>query len=116
MGATYVFAGIAVADLEPALAWYERFVGRPPDLVPHAHEAAWRFTDDGWIYVVADAERAGNGLVTVLVDDLDARLSGLGLRGISVGAITTIADGVRTVAVHDPEGNRITLAQPPPGA
>ena len=54
-----VFAGIPVEELEPALDWYERSSG-PPDLVPNESERMWRLTDGGWVYVVADAERAGS--------------------------------------------------------
>jgi predicted enzyme related to lactoylglutathione lyase len=110
---TYVFAGIPVADFEAARAWYERLAGRPPDLVPHSHEAAWQLTKTGWIYVVADAERAGSALVTLLVDDLDERIEALAQRGLEVGEVETIADGVRTVVLEDPDGNAIKLAQPP---
>ena len=34
-----------------------------------------------WVYVVEDSERAGRGLLTVIVDDLDAQLAGLAQRG-----------------------------------
>ena len=55
--------GVRVADLEAAIAWYERFAGRPADLVPNDDEAAWRFTESGWIYLVRDAaaRRRGGG-------------------------------------------------------
>src|SRR5947208_11226529 len=74
---THVFAGLPVADFDAARAWYERLLGRPPDLVAHETDVAWQLTDSGWVYVVQDAERAGHALVTVLVDDLGA----LGLDG-----------------------------------
>ena len=49
MAVTYVFAGIPVAHCDVAPGWYERLIGRPPDLVPNDDEAAWRLTDTGWI-------------------------------------------------------------------
>jgi hypothetical protein len=113
MSVTHVFAGIPVADFDAALPWYERFAARPPDLVPHSREAAWQLTETGWIYVVADATRAGSALVTLLVDDLDERIADLRQRGLELGEVETIADGVRKLTVHDPDGNAITLAQPP---
>jgi catechol 2,3-dioxygenase-like lactoylglutathione lyase family enzyme len=113
MGATEVFAGIPVADLAVASAWYERFAARPPDLVPNAGEVAWQLTDTGWIYVVVDAERAGSALLTLLVDDLDEQVAALAQRGLAVGAIETLANGVRKAVICDPDGNRITLGQPP---
>ena len=110
-GAIHLFAGIAVADYAAARDWYERVFGRGPDLVPHEREAAWQVVEGGWLYVVADAERAGRALVTVLVSDLDAQLAALAHRGITVGPIETLTRGPRRAAIVDPEGNRITLAQ-----
>src|SRR5207237_561614 len=72
MAVTHVFAGIPVAHRDAAVGWYERLVGRPPDLVPNDDEAAWRLTETGWMYVVADPGRVGSALHTLLVDDLDA--------------------------------------------
>ncbi len=83
MAVTYLFAGIPVAHRDAAAGWYERLVGRPPDLVPNDDEAAWRLTETGWIYIVVDADRAGSALHTLLVDDLDAFLAGLAERGIT---------------------------------
>ena len=77
-----LFAGIAVADLGQARHWYERLAGRPPDFLPNDNEAVWHLGGTGWIYVVGDAGRAGNGLITVLVEDLDARVAVLAERGL----------------------------------
>jgi catechol 2,3-dioxygenase-like lactoylglutathione lyase family enzyme len=109
---TEVFAGVAVADLDAGLAWYERLMGRPPDLVPNENEAAWRLAGAEWIYVVGDAHRAGNGLLALLVDDLDGLVSELTERGIPTGEIDTIPGAVRRMAIADPEGNAITFGQP----
>jgi predicted enzyme related to lactoylglutathione lyase len=111
-GIDELFAGVPVAELGSALAWYERLVGRPPDLVPNDNEAAWQLADAGWIYVVGDAERAGNALLTLLVDDLDAHLAAVGERGIAVGAVETVPGAVRLAVITDPDGNRITVGQP----
>jgi catechol 2,3-dioxygenase-like lactoylglutathione lyase family enzyme len=108
-----LFAGVPVAAFESARAWYESFFGRPPDLVPHENEAAWRIAADGWVYVVRDAERAGNGLVTILVDDLEVRVDQLACRGIESGDVEASAGGVRKVTFTDPEGNSISLGHVP---
>jgi len=112
MDATALFAGIAVADLDAARGWYERFAGRPADLVPNEREFAWQLTDTGWIYVVADADRAGRALVTLLVGDLDEWLAELAGRGLAAETIDTIPGAVRKAAFRDPEGNMVTLGQP----
>jgi predicted enzyme related to lactoylglutathione lyase len=108
---TYVFAGIPVGDRDAAVAWYQRFVGRPPDLIPNDAEAAWQLTATGWIYVISDAGLPGTALQTLLVDDLDALLVGLAERGIAVGPVETIGERVRFVVLEDPDGNRIKVGQ-----
>jgi predicted enzyme related to lactoylglutathione lyase len=106
-----LFAGIAVADLDTAVDWYERLFGGPPDMTPNEIERVWKLTDESWIYVVTDPERAGNALVTVMVDDLDERLAGMGKRGIEVGEIEQINEKTRKAEIVDPEGNRIGFGQ-----
>jgi glyoxylase I family protein len=113
MPVTQVFASIPVVDRDTATGWYERFAGRAPDLIPNDHEAAWQMSETGWIYVIADTDKAGSALHTLLVDDLDDFLAVLAKRGIPSGPIETIGDRVRVATVTDPDGNRIKLGQPP---
>lgn len=113
MAVEHVFAGIAVKDLGRALAWYERLLGREPDLVPHDEESAWQLAGAAWIYVILDPGRAaGHALLTVLVDDLDAQVAALAGRGLVTEPIETLPGVFRKAAIADPEGNRITFAQP----
>jgi predicted enzyme related to lactoylglutathione lyase len=106
-----LFAGIPVAELEPALDWYERFFGRPPDMAPNESERVWQVTDDGWIYVVEDRDRVGKGLVTLMGTDLDERIGQLNQRGIETGEIEQLNETTRVLLVTDPEGNRIQLGE-----
>lgn len=111
MRATHVFSGIPTADLASAIAWYERLLGRPPDNRPNEHEAVWQLAESGLIYVVADGARAGNGMLTVIVEDLDDWIAELEGRGISAGAIEAVPGIARRVALIDPDGNLFTIAQ-----
>jgi catechol 2,3-dioxygenase-like lactoylglutathione lyase family enzyme len=106
-----LFAGVAVSHLDSALDWYERLLGGPPDMAPNEHERAWRLTDECWIYVLADAGRAGGSLLTVMVDDLDARLAGFAERGIEVDEIQTISERTRKAVISDPDGNEIGFGE-----
>lgn len=108
-----VFAGIPVTDLDTARAWYERLTGEPPFMQPNDDEYVWRLEEHSWIYVVRDAERAGNALLTVIVDDLDAQVAGLAERGLTTLPIETMDNGVRTAEIRDPAGNLIKFGQPP---
>ncbi len=112
MPVTHVFAGIPVSDLDVAVAWYERLAGRPPDLKPNPTEAAWQLAGNGWIYVVADAERAGTALHTLLVEDLDSFVAAAAGRGIATGPVEDIGDSVRHALLADPDGNRLNIGQP----
>lgn len=112
MAVTEFFAGIAVADFKSALGWYERLFGRAPDFFPHESEAVWQVTEHAWIYVVADAERAGKALITILVENLDDQAAVLTERGVPVGQIEVIPGAARTLAIPDPEGNKVTFGQP----
>jgi catechol 2,3-dioxygenase-like lactoylglutathione lyase family enzyme len=106
-----LFAGIPVADLDAAIQWYERLLGAPPDMKPNEIERTWRLTDESWIYVVTDPERAGKGLVTVMVDDLDERLAAIAERGIEPDEIQEISEKARKAVFTDPEGNQIGIGQ-----
>jgi predicted enzyme related to lactoylglutathione lyase len=108
---SHLFAGIAVADYAAGLAWYERLFGRPADVVVNDHEVMWQMIPGGWIYVVGDAGRAGRGLVTLLVDDLEGHLAALAGRGLVAGAIDILPGGARKATVTDPEGNVIGFGE-----
>jgi catechol 2,3-dioxygenase-like lactoylglutathione lyase family enzyme len=107
-----LFAGLPVADHALASAWYERLLGEPPFMRPHERESVWRLEEHAWVYVVEDPDRAGNGLLTVLVDDLDAQIAELAGRGVTTDPIESIPGKVRTAEIRDPDGNRIKFGQP----
>jgi len=111
MTITHVFAGIAVNDYDAALAWYQRFFGRSPDVIVTENESMWRGTATGWIYVVGDITRAGKALITLLVDDLETQVTALQHRGLEPSAIDTVPGLYRKAVLTDPEGNVLSLGQ-----
>jgi predicted enzyme related to lactoylglutathione lyase len=113
MPITAVLAGLAVADFDNALAWYERLFGRPADRRPMDGLAEWHSPAAGALQVILDRERAGRGLLTLSVDDLADVVAALEARGLAPGAIDdTTSDKVLIASISDPEGNAITLVQP----
>ena len=109
---TYTFAGLPVSSYEVAYQWYVRLLGRAADMFPHETEAVWHLTPTSAIYVVEDSERAGRGLITVAVadvDELERRLADLGL------AFDVMTDdrAPRRLVVTDPDGNRLTFFKDP---
>jgi predicted enzyme related to lactoylglutathione lyase len=103
-----LFASVPVTDLGTATDWYGRLFGRPPDIVPNDHEAMWRVTASGWLYVIEDRERAGKTVVTVAVDDLGHVVDELAGRGIGAGPIEPVGDAGRKAVVIDGDGNAIS--------
>jgi glyoxylase I family protein len=107
-----VMAGIAVADFDAALTWYERLLGRPADDRPMDGLAEWRFPGTGVIQVIHDPDRAGRALLTLALDDLEAHVAGLEERGLAPSAIDrTTSDKVLIATIADAEGNAITLVE-----
>jgi predicted enzyme related to lactoylglutathione lyase len=107
-----VLAGLAVADVDAAVPWYEHLLGRPADALPMEGLAEWHFPQGGAIQVIEDADRAGRSLLTLGVDDLDSELGTLRERGLDPDAIDdTTSDKVLFATVTDPEGNTITLVE-----
>jgi predicted enzyme related to lactoylglutathione lyase len=107
-----VLAGLAVADVDSAVRWYERLFGRPADALPMNGLAEWHFPRGGVIQVVQDADRAGRSLLTLGVDDLREELGSMTERGLDPGTMDdTTSDKVLFATVKDPEGNAITLVE-----
>ncbi len=107
-----LFAGLAVRDLKVALEWYATFFGRPADEIV-GDEALWQLSETAWVFVAPDADRAGGGLITLGVDDMDAYLSRWEAAGIAHEAVEVYGNGVRHVTVDDPDGNTLSLAEAP---
>lgn len=118
---TVLFAGVATADLEAAMPWYDAFFGRPADIEVNEDEVMWKVCDGGWLYLVRDPHRAGQALVSMAVPDLERAIVEIADRGLRPAAIETVGDAGRKAPVIDPEGNTINLIEvlasqePPPG-
>ena len=61
----------------------------------------------------ADPEHAGHALITIFVDDLDARVADLAHRGLDPAAQETYENNVRKVIYRDPDGNEIGFGGAP---
>ena len=106
------FMGIPVANFKAASLWYEHLLGRSPDMIPHDSEAVWQISESGWLYVVQDLERAaGNALLTLIVEDLDAQIAELLQRDIIISEFDERPGTYRKAIVKDPEGNTVEFAE-----
>ncbi len=110
-GIEALFAAIPASDLPVAVEWYSRLFARPPDVVVHEDEVMWRTTEAAWLYVVVDRERAGRGVVTLAVADLDATLAELSGRGLVGGPVAAVGTAGRRSVHTDPDGNCVALVE-----
>jgi catechol 2,3-dioxygenase-like lactoylglutathione lyase family enzyme len=108
----HLFAGLPVTDFAAARGWYEQLLGEP-SFFPHDTEAVWTLAEDRSIYVVQNPDRAGQGLVTLFVDDLDTWLGKLASNGLEPDKRETYANGVRKVTFRDPDGNEVGFGGAP---
>ena len=107
-----MFAGLPVSDYVAAYEWYVGLLGREADMFPHDSEAVWRLTAGGAVYVVHDPSRAGNGLLTLSVEDLDDYERRFRAAGLSVLELAA-EHAPRRLVVIDPDGNRLTFFEDP---
>jgi hypothetical protein len=106
-----LFAGIRVRDFAAARPWYERLLGGEPAFLPHATEAVWSLGDHRFVYILEDAAGAGHGLVTVMVDDLDALVAGIAARGIEPAEREEYPGKARKATYRDPDGSEIGFGE-----
>jgi catechol 2,3-dioxygenase-like lactoylglutathione lyase family enzyme len=101
-----LFAGIRVRDLAAARGWYERLLGEP-SFFPNETEVVWTVADGRSLYIAEDPGRAGGALVTLWVDDLDAVIAEIALRGLQPAERETYSNGVRKATYRDADGNEV---------
>jgi hypothetical protein len=108
----HLFAGLRVRNFQAARSWYERLLGEPT-FFPHATEAVWTLADERSVYIVEHAEGAGQCVVTIFVDDLDAHLGAIAARGLEPHECETYDNGVRKAVYRDPDGNEVGFGGAP---
>lgn len=112
MVVTHLFAGLAVSDFNVACDWYERLFGSPPASYPREGEALWHPGSSASVYVTADRGRAGNGLLTLAVKNLDSQRADLAQRDL-LAEESAEPNGMRTLIATDPDGNTIKFFEDP---
>ncbi len=106
-----VLASVAVRDLDAAVAWYGKLLGRPSAPRPMKEVAEWTFPRGGVLQVYLLPERAGACSCTLSVTDLDAEIAKLDEMGVDTSERSS-APQVKVVMITDPDGNHLAIAQP----
>src|SRR5262245_11054645 len=104
-----VLASVAVKDVESAVKWYERILGKSPSRsMPEVAE--WTFERGGALQVYQLPERAGHGSFTLAVTDVGQQIAQLDALDIDTASRIS-NDRVKTVMITDPDGNHIAFAE-----
>lgn len=104
---------LPVADHAEAVTWYEKWIGRGPDVKPMEGVAEWQLAENAWIQVSVDPESAGRTTVVVGVADIDKQRSACAAADVAVGDINDYGV-VKTAEAVDPAGNKILFVQEVP--
>lgn len=104
-----VLAGVAVKELDPAVAWYERLLGAVGHK-PMALVAEWKFPRGGGLQVFADPARAGHSSITLTFEEFDRQLDRLREEGVHVEQVQR-GERIDLAFLRDPAGNRVVLAR-----
>ena len=107
-----LYAAVYVKDIAASTAFYARVLGREPDDRPMPFLVQWRAFGNAGIQLFLDAAKAGHGVMTIVVEDMLATRELLAQAGIALGDIAEGGFG-KIAHVVDPDGNLVTLAEPP---
>jgi predicted enzyme related to lactoylglutathione lyase len=107
-----IYAALATNDIKAAEDFYTKLFDRGPDDRPMDGLIQWRNVAGANIQIFSEPENAGFGRCTIVVPDMDEAREFLA----RVGAPFTgekQGDFGKIAQTRDPDGNRITLAEPP---
>ncbi len=111
MDVEIAFTGVPVMSLAAGRDFFERLFGRPADVEVAVDEVMWCLAESAWLYVVVDPARAGRGLASLSVANLDATLAELAARQISPSRLEVVGDAGRKATVLDPDGNSVAIIE-----
>jgi hypothetical protein len=109
---THLYSLVPVKEMAAALEWYAAFFGRPADELV-GEEALWEISETAWLVLDDRTDHPGTAVLTLGVTGLDDILSRLAANNIEHDPVETYGNGVRHVDIHDPDGNRLSMAEAP---
>ncbi|UCI22758.1 VOC family protein (plasmid) [Mesorhizobium sp. B2-1-8] len=107
-----IYAALATASIASAEKFYTQLFGREPDDRPMNGLIQWRGVAGANIQIFQDEENAGSGRLTVVVPEMSKARMALEQIGVTLEDELQ-GDYGRIAQIVDPDGNRITLAEPP---
>jgi predicted enzyme related to lactoylglutathione lyase len=110
-----IYAAIAASEMSEAEKFYSNLFGRGPDDRPMDGLIQWRDVAGANIQLFRSKENAGSSMCTIVVPDMEMARSELAAVNLSFDGERQ-GDFGKIAKISDPDGNVITLAEPPKGA
>jgi predicted enzyme related to lactoylglutathione lyase len=107
-----IYAALAAASMDRAERFYTQLFERAPDDRPMDGLIQWRNVAGANIQIFQDPENTGSGRLTIVVPKMDEARRSLEEMGVKLTGELE-GDYGRIAQITDPDGNRITLAEPP---
>lgn len=107
-----LFAVVSTADMDASEAFYTGLIGRTPDDRPMDGLVQWRDLAGAGLQIVRDPGKAGSSLATLVTPDMAMARAALKRAGLTLGEDVHGDFGI-IAQIDDPDGNRLTLAEPP---
>ena len=76
-------------------------------------EAVWELAEHRYLYIEHRPEHAGHAMLTLFLDDFDARIAQITERGLEPAMQEVYDNGVRKTTYRDPDGNEIAIRRRP---
>ncbi len=109
-----IFAVICVSDMARSVDWYTDLIGRGPDDHPMNGLVQWRDNYSAGIQLVLNTEKSGTSLITIMTPKMNLARKQLVATKLQLEPDIQGDFGI-IAQISDPDGNRITLAEPPEG-
>ncbi|PBB66047.1 lactoylglutathione lyase [Mesorhizobium sp. WSM4312] len=107
-----IYAALATTSMNGAEKFYSQLFERRPDDRPMDGLIQWRNVAGANIQIFHDKENAGSGRLTIVVPEMERTRKSLEEIGVTLTGESK-GDYGRIAQIADPDGNQITLAEPP---
>lgn len=107
-----IYAALTTSNIDRSETFYTQLFGRKPDDRPMQWLIQWRDVAGANIQVFHDKDNAGSGRLTIVVPHMEEARRSLAQIGVTLTGESE-GDYGRIAQIADPDGNRITLAEPP---
>lgn len=102
---------IRVLNFEKGLQWYQKWLRREPDFIPHEGFAEWELIPGSWLQVAEGQPTEGSGPIRLGVKNIEAErdrlLTELNVESFEIYSREEVP--VRWATFTDPWGNRLGM-------